>query len=73
MIVGKVKIGKFSVCEIDAKNDCEAVSGCAGIAGIVLAGGFSVIEGEWIGKCKFFVDCDVEGVGIVSEILGEAV
>ena len=71
--MGKEKIGKFSVCKTDAKNDCEAVSGCTGIAGIVLADGCSVIEGEWIGKCKFFVDCDVEGAGIVSEILGEVV
>ena len=73
MIVGKEKIGKFLVCETDAKNDCEAVSGCAGIAGIVLAGGCSVIGGEWIGKCKFFVECNVEGAVKVSEILGEKV
>ena len=73
MIVGKEKIDKFSVCETDAKNECEAVSGCTGIAGIVLAGEFSVIGGEWIGKCKFFLDCDVEGAVIVSEILGEVV
>ena len=71
--MGKEKIGKFSVCETDAKNECEAVSGCAGVAGIALAGGFSVIGGEWIGKCKFFLDCNVEGAGIVSEILGEVV